>query len=66
MHYVNISQFGDQFQDRSALQREMRAVQEEMLVIFQFQSGTNNRTCTDEIMPVSVIMQITEFNTYCG
>ena len=47
----------------SALQREPRAVQEEMLVIFNFILAQTSGTCAVQVMPVSVIAQVTEFNT---
>ena len=45
------------------LQREPRAVQEEMLVIVSSSLAQTSGTCAVEIMPVSVIAQVTEFNT---
>ena len=58
MHYVNIGQFGDQLKER----REPLSVQEEMFVIFNFSLAQTSWTFAVEIMPVSVIAQVTEFN----
>ena len=46
----------------SALQRELRAVQEKMLVIFSSSLAQKGVTCAVEITPVSLIAHVTEFN----
>ena len=58
-----MSRIGDQLKETSALEREPRAVQEEMLVIFNSCLAQTSGTFAVEVMPVSVIAQATEFNT---
>ena len=63
MHHINISRIGDQSKERSALQREPRAVQEEMLVIFNSSLVQTSETCAVQVTPVSAIAQVIELTS---